>query len=130
VGSDHHLVVAQFKLKLAATKKKKNLRRRYDVRNLKCEDKRREFQLTLQNRFQLLDPSLGEDGRDVNEDWNHIRDVYIETYEEVLGKVERNRKEWLTDDTWRKIEERRQLNVDVNRARTRLEKWNAGKGSF
>ena len=49
MGSNHHLVVAQFKLKLAATKKKKNLRRRYDVRNLKFEDKRREFQLTFQN---------------------------------------------------------------------------------
>ena len=31
VGSDHHLVVAQLKLTLAATKKRKNLRRRYDV---------------------------------------------------------------------------------------------------
>ena len=103
VGSDHHLVVAQFKLKLAATKKKKNLRRRYDIRNLKFEDKRREFQLTLKNRFELLDPSLGEDGRGVNEDWYNIRDAYIETCEEVLGKVERNRKEWIMDDTWRKI---------------------------
>ena len=61
----------------------------------------------------------------MNEDWNNIRDVYIETCEEVLGKVERNRKEWLTDDTWRKIEERRQLKVEVDRARTRLEKRNA-----
>ena len=31
---------------------------------------------------------------ETNEDWN-IRDVYIETCEEGLGKVERNRKEWL-----------------------------------
>jgi len=70
-----------------------------------------------------LDPSLGEDGRDVNEDWNSIRDVYIKTCEEVLGKVERNRKEWPTDDdTWRKIEERRRLKVGVDRARTRLER--------
>ena len=61
----------------------------------------------------------------MNEDWNNIRDVYIETCEEVLGKVERNRKEWLTDDTWRKIEERRQLKVEVDRARTRLQKRNA-----
>ena len=61
----------------------------------------------------------------MNEDWYDIRDAYIETCEEVLGKVERNRKEWITDDTWRKIEERRQLKVDVDRARTRLEKRNA-----
>ena len=53
----------RIKLKLAATKKKKkNYRRGYEVRNLKFEDKRREFQLKLQNCFELLDPSLGEDG--------------------------------------------------------------------
>ena len=71
-----------------------------------------------------MDPSLGEDGRDVNKDWKNIRGVYIETLksEEVLGKVERNRKEWLTDDTWRKIEERRQLKADLDRARTWLRK--------
>ena len=72
-----------------------------------------------------MDPSLGEDVTDVNEDWNDIRDMYIETCEEVLGKVERNRKESLTDHTCRKIEERRQLKADVDRARTRLEKGNA-----
>ena len=33
--------------------------------------------------------------------------------------------EWLTDDTWRKIEERRQLKAEVDRARTRREKRNA-----
>ena len=63
------------------------------------DDKRREFQLTLQNRFELLAPSLGEGERDVNEDWKDVKDMYIKTCEEVLGKVERNRKEWLTDDT-------------------------------
>ena len=52
----------RIKLKLAATKTKKNYRRRYNVRNLKFEDKRREFQLKLQNCFELLDPRLGEDG--------------------------------------------------------------------
>ena len=61
-GSDHHLVDAQLKLKLAATKKKKNYRSRYGVRNVKFEDQRREFELKRQNCFELLDPSLGEDG--------------------------------------------------------------------
>ena len=51
--------------------------------------------------------------------------MYTNTYEEVLGKVERNRKEWLTDNTWQMIYERRQLKADVDKARTRLEKRNA-----
>ena len=56
------MVDAQLKLKLAATKKKKNYRSRYGVRNVKFEDQRREFELKRQNCFELLDPSLGEDG--------------------------------------------------------------------
>ena len=58
----------------------------------------------------------------MNEDWKDVKDMYIKTCEEVLGKVERNRKEWLTDDTWRKIEERRQLKVEIGNARTELKK--------
>ena len=51
VGSD---VVAQLKLKLAVTKKRKNLRRRYGVRKLKSEDGRRGFQLKLKNRSRMI----------------------------------------------------------------------------
>ena len=61
----------------------------------------------------------------MNEDLNNIKDVHIEKSEEVKGRVERNRKEWLTDDTLRKIEERRQLKADVDRDRTLLAKRNA-----
>ena len=61
----------------------------------------------------------------MNEDLNNMKDVYIEKSVEVKGKVERNRKKWLTDDTWRKIEERRQLKADVDSDRTLLAKRNA-----
>ena len=61
----------------------------------------------------------------MNEDWNAIKVMYIETCRHLLGKVEKNRKEWLTDDTWRKIDERRELKAVVDRARTRREKRNA-----
>ena len=43
VGSDHHLVVAQLKLKLAAVRKAKNPGRRYDVGKLKMDELRHEF---------------------------------------------------------------------------------------
>ena len=100
VGSDHHLVVAQLKLKLAPVRKAKSPRRRYDAGKLKMDDLRHEFQLKLQNRFELLAPSLREQDGDVNEDRKGIKEMYTNTCEEVLGKVERNRKEWLTDNTW------------------------------
>ena len=100
VGSDHHLVVAKLKLKLAPVRKAKSHRRRYDAGKLKMDDLRHEFQLKFQNRFELLAPSLREEDGDVNEDPKGIKEMYTNTCEEVLGKVERNRKEWLTDNTW------------------------------
>ena len=75
-----------------ATKKRKNLRRGYDGGKLKSEDTKKKFQLKLQNRFELLDPGLGEEEREVNEDWSTIKAIYIDTCEDVLGKVERNKK--------------------------------------
>ena len=36
-------------------------------------DRRREFQLKLQNRFELLNPSLEEEERDVNEEMEYYQ---------------------------------------------------------
>ena len=74
----------------------------------------------------------------MNENLNNIKGVYIETRGEDKGNVERNRKEGLTGDTWRRIEERRHLKADVDRDRKLLAKRNAvqeyqgkaGKGSL
>ena len=34
---------------------------------------------------------------------------------------------WITDDTWMKIEERRKLHSDIDKAKTRLQKQNTAK---
>lgn len=65
-------MVALLKLKIAVARKGKSPWRHYDVGKLKLDDKRREFQLMLQNCFELLAPSLGEE-RDVNEEWKDIK---------------------------------------------------------
>ena len=91
------------------------------------DDLRHEFQLKLQNRFELVAPSLREEDGDVNEDWKGIKEMYTNSCEEVLGKVERNRKHGMAhgQSAWQMIYERRQLKADVDKARTRLEKRNA-----
>ena len=111
VGSDHHLVVTQLKLKLAAVRKAKNPRRCYDVGKLKMDDLRHEFQLKLQNHFELLAPSLRKGDGDVNEDWKGIKEMYTNTCEELFGKMERNLNLNLnlTDNSGQMIYERRQL---------------------
>ena len=63
VGSDHHRMVVELKMRLAATKKGKNLRRRYDVGTHKSEDRGWEFQLKLLICSKRLDNSLGKKRR-------------------------------------------------------------------
>ena len=54
VGSDHNLVVATVKLKLWKNKQGAERNRQYDSTKLKDQEKRKEFCITLQNRFSAL----------------------------------------------------------------------------
>ena len=48
--------------------------------------------------------------------------MYSSTCEEVLGKVTRERKEWMSEDTWKIVEERRDLKAKMEAAKTRNQK--------
>ena len=54
IGSDHHLVVASLKIKLAARKPIINSRRKFDVMKLRDPATKQPFQIELQNRFESL----------------------------------------------------------------------------
>ncbi|XP_068739487.1 craniofacial development protein 2-like [Montipora capricornis] len=58
-------------------------------------------------------------GEDVNDDCSQIEEVYTETADKVMGRVKKRSKQWLRDDTWRAIEERRQIG---NKMSTRSER--------
>ncbi|XP_078617289.1 uncharacterized protein LOC144885281 [Branchiostoma floridae x Branchiostoma japonicum] len=71
------------------------------------------------------DDNEGED--EIETEWSIIKEAYTSTCEEVLGKVKRERKEWMSDDTWEKVEERRKLKANIDNCRTRNQKANAMK---
>lgn len=56
----------------------------------------------LSNRFATL---VEEDDPDAA--WKHVRDVYVKTAEEVLGRKRRVRGEWISEDSWKRIPEMR-----------------------
>ena len=74
IGSDHHLVVANFKLKIQAHKQRtKQLRKRYDISRLKAEKKMQElFKLELTNRFQILTDTEWVENETIEEKWRKI----------------------------------------------------------
>ena len=51
-----------------------------------------------------------------------IKEMYSSIREEVLDKVRRERKAWMSENTWELIEERRALKEKLEAAKTRQQK--------
>ena len=84
---------------------------------------KKQFQLELKNRFSFLsledaDSENRYDGEgvtvvarenEVQEKWKKIIESYCETARDVLGYRARKSKGWISPDSWKGIEERKQL---------------------
>ena len=142
IGSDHHLVVASLKIKLAARKPFIGTRRTFDVMKARDPDTRQAFKIELQNLFKSrfvqeeeeeevrnVNGDGGEQAQDININvqWEKIKKILVDTCGSVLGRVKRTRKEWLSDETYRKIEDRRKAKQILNDARTRQGKREANR---
>lgn len=115
IGSDHHLVAVKLKMKLSSKKKQQSPRIKFDVKKLQSQATKEVFQITLKNRFEVLQTTEEEDT--VENIWNTLKQATVGTCEEVLGRPSPNRKPWITDETWQKVEERKKLKQEVNQAR-------------
>ena len=111
-ASDHHLVIASLKIKLKAYKDHaERPSYKYNVQSLKDSIQSTAFRCELRNRFSALD-SLPDET--IEEHWHELRETWITTCKEVLGKKTRKHKEWLTSDTWDLITERKRLKILIN----------------
>jgi hypothetical protein len=98
VASDHHLVVAQLRLKLAANKpfSQRTTRRKFIIEKLKHAETRKEFEEELkksldQERMTELNPS---------EHWTVIKESMLAKSESTLGiSQKRQPTEWITEET-------------------------------
>ena len=124
-GLDHHLVVAEVNMKLWALKKVRTIRTKYCTYKLKDQRVKDEFTITLADRYDALYNGSDDDEEmepELEEEWSQIKEMYSSTCEEVLGKVTRERKEWMSEDTWEIVEERRKLKAKMEAAKTRNQK--------
>ena len=97
VASDHHLLVSHV-IKTQSEERfsgQKNERPRYDVTLLKDSNKLEEFNIKLQNRFEVLQDLMVEE-ESIEGRWKGIKDSVTETCKEVLGPVRRSHKEWMS----------------------------------
>ncbi|CAC5392307.1 Fibrinogen-like protein A,Ryncolin-4,Angiopoietin-related protein 7,Angiopoietin-related protein 1,Ficolin-1-B,Ficolin-2,Ryncolin-1,Fibrinogen-like protein 1,Ficolin-1,Tenascin-X,Tenascin-N,Ryncolin-3,Fibroleukin,Fibrinogen C domain-containing protein 1,Ryncolin-2,Techylectin-5B,Fibrinogen alpha chain,Ficolin-1-A,Tenascin,Angiopoietin-4 [Mytilus coruscus] len=80
-----------------------------------------DYQILLQNIFSVLE-SLHDDETNINTAWEMTRDSIVQSCEETVGYLQQNRKQWMSENTWKIVNERRQLKEKFLTAITRQQK--------
>ncbi|VDP50707.1 unnamed protein product [Schistosoma margrebowiei] len=120
IASDHHLVVANLKLKL-----KKNWTsgqtalQGFNTAFLRDTDRLNEFKIDLNNRFQALQDLLKKGETSMEDNWKDITEALTSTCQEVLGLKKYHQKEWISTETLDNIKERKNKKAAINNSRTR-----------
>jgi gas vesicle protein len=69
-----------------------------------------------------LSSTVAQVSSDINSIWEKTKTAIIETCKETIGYVQHNQKKWMSDETWARVEERRQAKQKVLNATTRSQK--------
>ena len=116
VGSDHLLAIANIRLKLRRTDQRHADHRRLDVNKLKDPDVNRSFTIQIRNRFQALsdqENNTQQEMEDTNHLWNQVKSTYQEAGRTILGHRNERHKDWISQEAWQKIEERKDIKKKV-----------------
>ena len=106
IGSDHELVVAKLRLKLARNIKPKATGR-LDFTMLKEERHQVEYQEEVTERITDLNVEVCS----VEEGWASWRDAVMGTSEAIVGRKRRRRKDWISRKTENLVRERRRAKL-------------------
>lgn len=113
IASDHHLVLATIRIKISAIKKNNQVpQRRYNVDKLK--------DATVANSFTgELKTSLQLNNNNIDRSWEETKMIFTQAADHHLGYKNHSRKEWISDETWRLVLERKEAKASINSSRTR-----------
>lgn len=114
MATDHHLIVAEIRIKLAAIRYSNNNSntRPVNVHNLKNTVLASAYSEALSQNL------LASHENDLSS-WERVKSIFMDPAIDILGYKENLRKEWISDETWRIIEQRKLVKADLNRAKTR-----------
>ena len=102
-------MIAKLALKLKATQKTQTKESpAYDSDKLSNTKMQHEFTMQLTNRFESMALDL-DNAVSVEKTWTALKETYNQVAKETIGHKKRPKDEWLSDQTWTLIEERRKL---------------------
>ena len=78
----------------------------FDSGKLAEQDTREEFKLNIESRLEALPDHAN--APEVEGLWSSIKRVYTEAAEEVLGRRRKREEEWISEEAWRIIKEKKE----------------------
>ena len=118
IGSDHHLLMSTYRLRLKRKKECKPIRP-IAVEELKDTTIAEQFKIKLENQLQLLQNAV-----DIEDQWTGFKNTVIEVAEETIGRRRSTQKErWIQNRTWQLIDE-----TKVTKSQKQQEKSEEEKG--
>lgn len=114
------LLVATLKTKLRSLRDSSGRpNHKFNIQLLKDGKQAEEFNCEVKNRFEALAELVKET---IENQWTEIKKTWKATCTEVLGKRERKQKEWMTRETWEKIEKKKEVKHKINRCQDQHKK--------
>jgi hypothetical protein len=80
------------------------------------------FKIELKYRFQVLTDMENMENETIKEKWRKIQTAFTEASENVLDFKEKNKKDWMTQQTWEKIRGRKNVKEELNACKTQARK--------
>lgn len=81
------------------------------MEKLKSEEGRKEWSRCLQQARK----KITNEGNNIEKKWDNIKEIMHSAAEEALGRKEEIRKEWISDITWDKIKQRKDIKGRINK---------------
>ena len=100
VASDHELLVAKIRLKLRNAKKGETRSGKFNVQKLQNPEVAHKFKIELSNRFQVL-----QDDEEIS--LTKLNHEILEVSQQLLGQPRKKKEQWISEESWNIIEERK-----------------------
>lgn len=127
IDSDHYLVIAQIRLKIAsALKRTQKVSKHFNTRKLQTQSVRTQYIEAIQRG---VDTKKMEESP-VADAWEHYKSAVHSANEQLLGYPEVHRKPWISDYTWKKIEGRKQLKQQLLQCQTHTTRYDELRLSY
>lgn len=127
IGSDHQLLLANFKLKLRRTNTVQ-ARRKPDINKLRNTIQRNEYQNIIQEKWKTHRKQFSGGAHpltDVEGEWTSMKKILQETAAETLGTRKTQKgKEWISDTTLLLADQRKKFKVQMTGTKEEKKHYN------